>query len=193
MRYPAEHKKETHERIVRKAAEAFRRHGFDGTGIAALMGALGLTHGGFYAHFRTKDDLIDEACASIMEENLARMVAAGEAAQPGNPVQAILDHYLSPQHRDDPGSGCLLPALASELARLPASSRSGFTASLNSVFGRIAELMPGDTAEARRERAMVLLSAMAGTVLLARAVSDRELSDRLLRSGHEFLSGSFVR
>lgn len=193
MRYSAEHKQETHERIVRKAAEEFRRHGFEGIGIAALMGALGLTHGGFYAHFKTKDDLIDEACVSIMEENLARMVSATESTRPDNPVQAILDHYLSPQHRDNPGAGCLLPALASELARLPASSRHGFTASLNSVFERIAELMPEDTAEARKERAMVLFSAMAGSVLLARAVSDRKLSDAILRSSHQFLSETFGR
>ncbi len=188
MRYTPEHKMETHDRIVGKAAEEFRRCGLDGIGIATLMKELGLTHGGFYAHFETKDDLIAEASVVILDQSMTRLVAAAEAAPPGGRVQAIIDVYLSPLHRDNPGLGCILPALASDLARRPEAVRQGYTSRLATVLERIAPFMPANTPEDRRDQAIALLSAMAGTILIARSVADSGLSDRILAATRRMLS-----
>jgi TetR/AcrR family transcriptional repressor of nem operon len=193
VRYPADHKAETHDRIVKKAAEEFRRNGLEGIGIANLMGTLGLTHGGFYAHFSTKDDLVLQASVSILEDNLARMLAAAEAAPPERSVQAILDYYLSPEHRDNPAFGCVLPSIASELSRRPECVREGFTKAMKAALERLAAFMPAKTKQARMDQSIALFSAMAGAVLLARAISDPELSDRVLRSSRLSLAAAFRR
>src|SRR5947209_16632469 len=112
MRYSRRHKEETHNRLLKKAAEEFRRNGVQGTGIAPLMGRLGLTHGGFYAHFDSKNELIAEATGPMFEDALSRrMLAAAEAAPKGKAVRAIVTHYLSPEHRDS-REGCALAGLA---------------------------------------------------------------------------------
>lgn len=193
MRYTTDHKTETHERIVAKAAEEFRRHGLDGIGIANLMGALGLTHGGFYAHFPTKDDLIVEASVCIVEQNAERLLAAAAAAPAGRAVQAIIDSYLSPEHRDNRAMGCIVPSLASELVRRPDSVRDGFSKAMAALFERLAAYMPGTTKRMRIDQGIALFSAMAGAVLLARAISDPDLSDRVLRSARRSLSENFAR
>lgn len=193
MRYTPQHKAETHERIVHKAAEEFRASGFEGTGIADLMARLGLTHGGFYAHFKSKDALVAQAAASGLEASIRRMVGAAESAPKGEEFQAILDFYLSPEHRDNPAQGCVLPALAGELARRPRSVRGPFTDEVNQCVERLARFMPGKTEASRKKRIMVFLSGIAGTILLARAVADRECSDEILRAAHEFYSGEFGR
>ena len=193
MRYSPEHKSETHDRIVKKAAEEFRRNGLEGIGINNLMSALGLTHGGFYAHFPSKDSLIGDASVCILEENLARMVGVAEAAPSGKAVQAILDYYLSPQHRDNPAMGCVLPSLASELARKPKDVRRHFTKTLESAFDRLAALMPGRTQDKRKDQAIAFFTAMAGAILVARAVSDPALSDRILSSTRQSLAATFTQ
>ncbi len=192
MRYSTEHKEETHRKIVQKAAEEFRRNGLDGIGVSGLMSKLGLTHGGFYAHFPTKDALIGDASACIMHENLARMVEAAEAAPQGKAVQAIIDKYLSTQHRDNPAMGCAMPALAAELARKPEKIRKNFTKALEDVFNRLATFMPGDSDAVRKDAAISLFTAMAGAVLVARASSDPELSDRILSSARQSLIERFT-
>src|ERR1700745_2809792 len=119
MRYSRRNKGETTNRLLKKAAEEFRRNGVQGTGIAPLMGRLGLTHGGFYAHFDSKNELIAEGTGPMFEDALSRqMLAAAEAAPKGKGVRAIVNQYLSPQHRDSP-EGCPLAALAGEMARQP--------------------------------------------------------------------------
>src|SRR2546421_4269905 len=111
MRYSRRHKEETHNRLLKKAAEEFRRNGVRGTGIAPLMGRLGLTHGGFYAHFDSKNEVIAEATGPMFEDALSRRVlAAAEAAPKGKAVRAIVTHYLTPEDRDSPG-GCALTRL----------------------------------------------------------------------------------
>ena len=108
MRYSRQHKDETHHRLLKKAAEEFRRNGVQSTGIAPLMGRLGLTHGGFYAHFDSKNELVAQATGPMFEEGLAGwMLAAAEAAPKGKGVRVIVNHYLSPQQRDSP-QGCAL-------------------------------------------------------------------------------------
>lgn len=186
MRYNAEHKAATHKRIVAKAAEEFRLHGLEGVGIAPLMGALGLTHGGFYAHFDDKDALVEEAAALGMEQSLARIKAAMEAAPPGGRIQAVLDLYLSPGHRDHPEVGCPAPALGAELARRPEPVRRRFGQVLEEVIDQLATAIPGETRQQRRTRATALFSGLVGAVLLSRSVSDGRLSEAILRSARVF-------
>src|SRR5207237_8138198 len=117
MRYSRQHKDETHNRLLKKAAEEFRRRGVQGTGIASLMRQLGLTHGGFYAHFDSKNELVAQATGPMFEGGLAGcMLAAAEAAPKGKGVRAMVNHYLSAQHRDNP-EGWAIAGLAGARAR----------------------------------------------------------------------------
>lgn len=193
MRYPPEHKVDTHERIVSKAAQEFRRCGLDGIGIANLMKELGLTHGGFYSHFDSKDDLIAEASVAIVRERMERLVATAEAQSPGRRAKALIDIYLSREHRDNADKGCILPALAADLARRPPPVREPYTKALSALFDRIAAMMPAKTASVRRSQALALFSALAGTILVARSVSDLAFSDRVLEASRLVLSEVFSK
>lgn len=181
MRYPAHQKAETHKQIVDAAAREFRGRGLQGIGIADLMSQVGLTQGGFYAHFKDRDALVAEATVCAATQSLCRLMEAA-AASPGKEVEAMLDFYLSPEHRDDPAHGCLLPALAAELARQSQPVRSAFTESLKVNMSKIGRFMPGRDEKSRRAQAMMLVSGMAGGVLLARAIDDPKLSSLLLAS-----------
>lgn len=182
MRYPAEQKAQTHQQIVELAAREFRGKGLQGIGIANLMAQVGLTHGGFYAHFKDRDALVEEAVVCAAEESFRRLIAVAQEASPGQEVAAMLDDYLSPTHRDEPGQGCVLPALAAEIAGQADSVRKAFTRSLKANVGKMARYMPGKDERTRSTQAMALISGMAGGVLVARAVSDPRLSALLLES-----------
>ncbi len=182
MRYPAEQKSKTHKQIVDAAAVALRANGLQGIGIAGLMSQLGLTHGGFYAHFKNRDALVIEASACAASESLSRLTQAAANAPAGKEVAAMLDFYLSPVHRDDPGHGCVLPAFASEVTRQSDPVRNAFTASLNMNLSKISQYMPAKDRKGRLAQAMALVSGMAGGVLVARAINDPERSDLLLDS-----------
>lgn len=181
MRYPPDQKAETHQQIVNAAAREFRVRGLDGIGIANLMAEVGLTQGGFYAHFKDRDTLVAEATQLAAEQSFCQLAMAAESA-PGHEVEAMLDFYLSPEHRDDPGQGCLLPALAAELSRQAPAVRRAFTDSLQSNMEKIAQFMPAKNSKTKGAQAMAFISAMAGAVLLARAIDNPELSHGLLKS-----------
>jgi TetR/AcrR family transcriptional regulator, transcriptional repressor for nem operon len=191
MRYSRQHKDETHKRLLKKAAEEFRRNGVQGTGIAPLMGKLGLTHGGFYAHFDSKNELIAQATGPMFEDDLAgRMFAAAEAAPKGNAVRAIVNHYLSPQHRDSP-EGCPLAGLAGEMARQPKPVRNAYISAMDHRLKRIAVLLPDDDEKARLDQARLLMAGMAGTMMIARAMTDRDVSDHFLERARAFYAAAF--
>lgn len=182
MRYPAEQKAQTHQQIVELAAREFRSKGLQGIGIANLMAQVGLTHGGFYAHFKDRDALVEEAVVYATNESFRQLIAVAETAPAGQEVAAMLDNYLSPTHRDEPGQGCVLPALAAELAGQPEAVRKAFTKSLKANVGKMARYMPAEDEKTRSTQAMVLISGMAGGVLVARSISDPKLSAMLLES-----------
>src|SRR5512143_1406181 len=119
MRYPAEHKQETRERIIRAAARRFRSHGSQGAVIGDLMRDLRLTHGGFYRHFDSKEDLLVETFEQGLSDISRRLASAIEKAPPGGELKALIDAYLDIEHCDNAGEGCPVAALASELARRP--------------------------------------------------------------------------
>jgi TetR/AcrR family transcriptional repressor of nem operon len=180
MRYEKGHKEATRKRIVAVASKRFREDGVAAVGIAGLMANADLTHGGFYSHFASKEDLVGDAVAEALDDTLG--VLRTEAEQRGG-LEGIIRAYLRPAHRDHPGEGCAVAALAAELARHPAATREALSQRLPRFVELIAEHLPGSDAEARRDCAVAIFGAMVGTLQLARLVSDSVESDRVLANG----------
>lgn len=191
MRYPAEHKQETRERIVQAASRRFRRAGA-GVGIGQLMKTLKMTHGGFYRHFKSKDALLVAALTQGFDEMRARMSAGLATAAPGHELETIIETYLSDQHCADAAGGCPVAALASEIARQPRAVRVEFDRAIQQATSRIANYMTGDTEEERRRKAGILFSGMSGTLSVARAVADDDLRRRILSAGRRIYIEAFA-
>ncbi|MGX9393289.1 TetR/AcrR family transcriptional regulator [Nitrobacteraceae bacterium UC4446_H13] len=187
MRYAKEHKQETHARIVKKASVKLREHGAHGIGVADLMKEAGLTHGGFYAHFASREALVVEAFIYAMERSTAAWRKKTEPMPPAERFAAIVESYLSSAHRDDPGRGCALPALAAEIGRESVKTRRAFAAKLEEMVEMLAEQFPDTSTEAAREQAMAALATMVGTLVLARAGGSGKLSDDILAAGRDTL------
>jgi TetR/AcrR family transcriptional repressor of nem operon len=165
------------EKVLHAAGTLFRQHGFDGIGVDDIMKRAGLTHGGFYGHFASKDDLAAEACTrAVGGDDWAEKVAG--TANPS--LGAVVRGYLSPRHRDDPGHGCLMAALGSDVVRQPRAVRRPFTDGFRTRVDALLKLLPGRTAEARRKRALATMSGLVGAMILSRAVDDPKLSDEIL-------------
>ena len=187
MRYTKDHKQETHARIVKKASVKLRERGAHGIGVADLMKEAGLTHGGFYAHFASREALVVEAFVYAMERSNAAWRKKVEAMPPAERFAAIVESYLSPAHRDDPGRGCALPALAAEIGRESAKTRRAFAAKFEDMVEMLAEQIPDVSVEAAREQAMAALATMVGTLVLARVSGSGKLSDDILAAGRDTL------
>jgi TetR/AcrR family transcriptional regulator, transcriptional repressor for nem operon len=179
-------KKKNHERIVRTASKRFREKGLEGVGIADLMQEIGLTVGGFYKHFDSRDDLVVEALRYALS---TRRSQAASAASGGPPLTyaKLVEDYLSEEHRDHPGSGCVISALAGDIARSGKRTRAVLTEEIRNALQLIADLTPGKVEEPTRSTAILTLSALVGAVGLARAVSDEALSREILQSVGELL------
>ena len=160
VRYKEHHKEQTHRRIVETASREFRTRGFDGIGIASLMSMLQLTHGGFYAHFQDKEDLIVEAMSLALEQSLGYVVQALE--QGG--ITGLINYYTSDIHRDNTGYGCPLPSLTAEEARRPIQSRESFTRDYNRIIETVIPYVSGDTFEQRTEKVQALFASLTGAV-----------------------------
>jgi AcrR family transcriptional regulator len=182
MRYGKDHKQATRQRILEAAGRRFKYDGIDGAGVAAVMSDAGLTNGAFYAHFASKEDLV----ANVLAEQL-RAQRQTVDAQPSDRagLEAFIRAYLSPQHRDQCADGCPSAALLDEIVRRPAATRQVFTDELMSVIDDIAARLEPTDAEAARTDALTLFGLMLGTLQLARALTDRDLSDQLLARGVE--------
>ena len=170
------------ERIIDTAAQLFRERGFEGIGVADLMKEAGLTHGGFYGHFSSKEDLITEASARALMRSLARFTKVAERA-PSDPLPAIASAYLTSRHRDKPGEGCLLAALGSDVSRQGPTVRRAVTDHLRSAVDLLATLIPGKSKAARRQKAISTYATLVGAMVMARAVHDRALSQEILEAG----------
>ena len=171
----AEHR----EQILAAAANRFREHGFDGISVADLMKEAGLTHGGFYGHFSSKEELVALASLRAMSETVAKWEKVVDEA-PGNPLEALAKSYLSLRHHDHPETGCLLAALGSELARQPSSVRDAVRAGQQQFFALLTRIVPGQTKAARKKKAIAVLATMIGGMVLARTVSDPQLRQEIL-------------
>jgi TetR/AcrR family transcriptional regulator, transcriptional repressor for nem operon len=190
MRYSKEHKQETHARIVRKASVRLREKGAHGVGVADLMKEAGLTHGGFYAHFNSRDALVIEAFAYAMDRSTARWRKIAEATPPEHRLATIVDSYLSPTHRDDPGHGCAVPALGAEIARESPKTRKAFAAKLEQMIEMVADQIPDLPRKAARKQAASALATMMGTLVLSRVAGSGEFSDEILAAGREAVLGA---
>jgi TetR/AcrR family transcriptional repressor of nem operon len=183
MRYSKDHKAETHERIVKNASVRLREGGAASIGVAELMKEAGLTHGGFYAHFASRDALIGEAFAHAMEQTSKRWRKRAEQAPEGKELASIVTGYLTTQHRDDVGNGCALPSLGAEVLRANARTRKAVAAKLEEMIDIVSEQMPARTAKAARREAIGALATMMGTLILARMAGASEFSEEILAAG----------
>lgn len=193
MRYSKEHKQQTRERILQQATRAFREEGLRDVGVSELMSKLGLTHGGFYAHFKNKEALVVEACAHGLSEAVEKLESGAAGAPVGEEVCKMIEAYLSEEHRDNPGQGCVVAALAGELCREPSPVRRTFTHGLRAYIDRLATLLPFHAPRSREEQAIALLAGMVGCLVLARVVDNQDESDEILRVGREFYLEAFAR
>jgi AcrR family transcriptional regulator len=169
----------SHDRILDVAARAIRRSGYDGTGVADIMKEAGLTHGGFYAHFASRDALLAEAGSRAFAESAALAARVVAAAPPGQQVQAIMQAYLAPEHVGAIETGCPVTALGSEMPRQTPEVRRAVTAHIKEMVDLIARQLPGWGQPQAHEQAMALLCALIGTTMIARAVDDPALSEAL--------------
>jgi TetR/AcrR family transcriptional repressor of nem operon len=175
---------ETRERIVKAAAAKFRLNGIGGTGLSDLMAAAGLTHGGFYRHFDSKDQIVAEACAAAAESAMAAYFS-NDFGRRG--VKARVAKYLSPAHRDDPSAGCPLAALGSEIARADGKTRAAATRAFLKLVDTLASGSSRRRPDVAQRRALVAASTMIGALMMSRIVTDRELSAAILRQSEKQL------
>lgn len=170
---------ENRERVVAAAGMLFRERGFSGVSVADIMKAADLTHGGFYGQFDSKDDLVAEACRQAMALASANWekVAAGA---PGDGFAALLNRYLSPRHRDDPGRGCVFAALSADAARSGDIVHDAFAEGLEPMIEVLAKCAPGRTRATRRRKAVAAMAGLVGALLLSRAIGKGGLSDEIL-------------
>jgi TetR/AcrR family transcriptional regulator, transcriptional repressor for nem operon len=167
------------ERILEFASELFRERGFDGIGVVDLMKHAGLTHGGFYGHFSSKEDLMAQACDRALMESVAKWRRV--SARPGGkPLSAIAESYLSTRNRDDPGAGCAIAALAADASRHGPKVRRSITEGVRSLVEILAGIVPGKSRVAKRKVALSTFASMVGALVLARAVDDPEMSEEIL-------------
>jgi TetR/AcrR family transcriptional repressor of nem operon len=188
MGYSKAQKARTHKRIVAIAAKRFRQKGLTGFGIAELMKEAGLTVGGFYKHFDSRDDLVAEAVTSAFG-GWQRRVAAASGGPPVSYTE-LIDDYLSDEHRKNPGTGCAFSALAPEIARSDKRTRALTSEQVRNDLELIVSLLPGKDKRAARSRALLTFSALVGAMSLARAVSDESLSREILKTVAEILKNS---
>jgi TetR/AcrR family transcriptional repressor of nem operon len=179
-------KAKTHKHIVSIASKKFREEGLAGVGIAELMREAGLTVGGFYKHFDSRDDLVAEAVGSAFG-NWKRRVDAAASGGPPVSYEKLIGNYLTEAHRDNPGTGCAYSALAPEIARSDKKIRAVTSEQVRNDIQLIAGLLPDQDQRTARSKAIVTFSALVGAMSLARAVSDEELSREILKAVGEDL------
>ena len=189
MRYSREHKLETHERIVKRASVRLREKGAHGIGVADLMKDAGLTHGGFYAHFDSREALVIEAFAHAMDRSTERWRKVGETTPPEQRLAAIVDSYLTPVHRDNPGQGCAIPTLGAEIARESPKTRRAFAAKLEQMIDMMTDQIPDVSRKAARKQATAAIATMMGTMVMARVAGTGEFSEEILAAGREAVLG----
>jgi TetR/AcrR family transcriptional repressor of nem operon len=190
MRYSPEHKARTREKIVKAACRCFREQGIKGVSIADLMEAMGLTHGGFYSHFASKDALVAEAITKLLEHSQQYLETWGKVPAGKQPLDVIVDNYLSKGHRDNPAAGCPLPILGPEIARGSPEVRSALTTKVKDIVELLDRFAASGNEQSRETIAVGVLAAIVGGMVLARATNDEHFSDAILSSCRAFLKNA---
>jgi TetR/AcrR family transcriptional repressor of nem operon len=176
------HKERTRRRILFEAATAIRTEGPEEIGVAAIMSRLGLTHGGFYAYFQSKDDLLAQAITEIFDERYAWLLNVMEGYPPDEALVRFIDGYLAPRHRDLLGESCAIPALASYVPRMSEACRARFAEGSTRLEAALAKMLTKLGRDDARNLASSALATMVGAIGLARTIPDKALSDALLRT-----------
>lgn len=180
----------SHERIVKVAADLFRERGVDGVGVAALMSAAKLTHGGFYRHFATREELVAEAVERALADGSA--VAAAIASQPRATIGPVIDAYLSVAHRDRLSASCAVTTLAGDVARSGKRARAAYSAQVERYVSLLTKLVARVPAKKRRASALSALATLVGAVSMSRAVNDDALSREILEAAAETLKAQLA-
>jgi AcrR family transcriptional regulator len=181
-------KEATHERIVETAARAIRRSGYRGAGVAEIMKEAGLTHGGFYAHFESREGMLAEAAERAGADGMAMLARVAATASPKKALEAMLRAYLSKEHVEGMESGCAVAALGSEMPRQAPKVRRAATRRIKEMIDLVARQSPDWGQPGAHERALVTVATLLGTLVLARAVDDPKLSDALRKAALNHLS-----
>jgi TetR/AcrR family transcriptional repressor of nem operon len=187
MRYDAEHKQKTRQRVLEEAAKAIRAEGPHRIGVAAVMARAGLTHGGFYAHFASKEDLVTAAIGHMFETAAGRRIRETDGRTPAEALDAYINFYLSPGHRDARTSGCPMPALAADLPRLNVAAQSGFAAGVSGITESLAKLLAALGHDQPLDLASSMVAELVGALSLARAEPDVDHSDAMLDRSRRLL------
>jgi TetR/AcrR family transcriptional regulator, transcriptional repressor for nem operon len=191
MRYAPKHKAEIHKTIVKDAARRVRAEGITGAAVSAVMRDAGLTHGGFYKHFKNKDDLLLESLREAFHEITERMTQAAETSQPGTAWKAIVKTYLSPEHCDHAECGCPLAALAPELARTGKAMKAQISEELTKYKNGMLPFMPGRRTAEKERAFFAIFSTLIGTLAIARILPDPAARANVLTAARDFLLHSF--
>ena len=189
MKVSREQAAENRRRVVDVASRLFREGGIATTGVDAVMNAAGLTHGAFYTHFESKDKLAAEACSQSLARSLEKWT---DLAGKKDPLKAIVKHYLSERHRDNPGDGCLIAALLTEASRSKPELRHTMTEGIKSLLSVLESNVSGRDKKARRAHAVNLFTALIGALTVARAVNDPILSKEILSSAVKSLGATYI-
>ncbi|GAB2784217.1 TetR/AcrR family transcriptional regulator [Dyella kyungheensis] len=187
MRYDAEHKQKTRSKVLEVAAKAIRSDGPDRIGVAGVMAEAGLTHGGFYAHFKSKDELVAAAIEQMFEESRARVAHEMEGHPPAEGLANYIDFYLSKKHRDARGAGCPMAALSSDLPRLPEQTRALFAEGAQHLVESMTEKLAALGFANPQMLARSTVSELVGALSLARAETDAKRSDAILADSRQLL------
>jgi TetR/AcrR family transcriptional regulator, transcriptional repressor for nem operon len=188
MRRSKEDTAKTRASIVGTASLRFRKNGICETGLADLMQAAGLTHGGFYRHFESKDKLVAEAAQTAFSSTIRAMQTAASKSRTSEGIKAIAHEYLSPKHRADRAHGCPLAALGSELARSDKATRAAATDGILKMIKTVASQIEGRSTRQAEKVAMAAVATMFGALVMSRIVTDSEMSDALLTAAKERLA-----
>jgi TetR/AcrR family transcriptional repressor of nem operon len=187
VRYDADHKQKTREKVLKAAARAIRAQGPHRVGVAGVMRDAGLTHGGFYAHFDSKDDLVAAAIGQMFEQSRARFLSEVKDYPPAQALNAYVDFYLSTAHRDARASGCPIPALAADLPRLHRGARARFAEGVAALTQRVAERIAQLGHDEPEALARSIVAEMVGALSLARAEPDEHKSNQMLADSRELV------
>lgn len=192
MRYSVAHKQATRRKILEAAGQAFRERGVAETGVDEVMRRAGLTHGGFYAHFEDKTELVSEACAAAFLAAIPNLERIAARPTPAARARLLIDSYLSVRHRDNRGSGCLVVAVGADMARLRGKARAGYSQGFTGHLDRLqAALRLSDDPGENRDRVIHLMSSLVGALLFARAIDDAEASGAILHTMRRRLRAEF--
>jgi TetR/AcrR family transcriptional regulator, transcriptional repressor for nem operon len=188
VRYSKEHGEAVRAKIINAASVLLRKQGAQ-VSINDVMKDVGLTHGGFYQHFESREDLVNTSVLQAIRQTNERIRVWLRDASPGKGLRAVVESYLSPNHRDEIGTGCPLPTLSAEIARMSVVARRDFSVELETMISLVASQYKGLSRQAARQRATVAIAAMVGSILLARATHDPALSNAILAAGRKGVLG----